>query len=107
MLDRQVRVRAYQNLNDFGVSGSGGLRRALRARTRSAMRSASSALRLMLGCGGYLAGLVAAHVSPDFESSLTVFLGLPAGLAEVLFLLWLLVVGVRMPLEDKQVASAA
>jgi hypothetical protein len=62
---------------------------------------------LMLGCGGYLAGLVAAHLSPDFESSLTLYLGLPAGLAEVVFLLWLLVVGVRMPLEDKQGASAA
>ena len=50
---------------------------------------------LMLGCGGYLAGLVVTYLSPRFESSLTPFFALPAGLAEVLFLLWMLVMGVR------------
>lgn len=50
---------------------------------------------LMIGCGGYLAGLVVTYLSPGFESNLAPFFALPAGLAEVLFLLWMLVMGTR------------
>ena len=46
---------------------------------------------LMIGCGGYLAGLVVTYLAPGFES----IFALPAGLAEVLFLLWMLVRGAR------------
>lgn len=52
---------------------------------------------LMIGCGGYLAGVAATYLSPGFESPLAPFLALPAGLAEVLFLLWMLVMGARTP----------
>lgn len=55
---------------------------------------------LMIGCFGYLADLVVVSLSPDLESNLSPYLALPAGLAEILFLLWLLVKGAKeRPLE--------
>jgi hypothetical protein len=61
---------------------------------------------LMFGCGGYLAGLVATALPPDLESSLAPYLALPAGLAEVLFLLWLLIRGVRVPQDHAPILVA-
>jgi hypothetical protein len=48
---------------------------------------------LMIGCGGYLAGVAATYSSPGFESSLALFFGMLGGIAELLFLLWLLIMG--------------
>lgn len=48
---------------------------------------------LVLGCGGYLAGVAASYLSPTFESGLALPFGLLGGVAELLFLLWLLVKG--------------
>lgn len=50
---------------------------------------------LMIGCGGYLAGFVVTYLSPGFESGLAEYFALPAGLAELLFLLWMLMMGAR------------
>ena len=50
---------------------------------------------LMLGCGGYLAGFVVTYRSPTFESGTADVFALPAGIAEILFLLWMLVMGAR------------
>jgi hypothetical protein len=54
---------------------------------------------LMLGCAAYLADIVAIYSAPGFESHLSVYFGSVAGLAEVSFLLWLLVKGAR---EDQR-----
>jgi hypothetical protein len=62
---------------------------------------------LMIGCGGYLAGLVATALPPDLASSLAPYLALPAGLAEVLFLFWLLVKGANVPQEPAPIVVAA
>lgn len=56
---------------------------------------------LMIGCFGYLAHLVAIYVSPNFESSVSLYLALVAGIAETAFLLWLLVKGATVPRPDE------
>jgi hypothetical protein len=61
---------------------------------------------LMIGSGGYLADLVAIHLSPGFESSLSQWLVLPAALAEILFLLWLLILGAKVAQRDEQIPAA-
>lgn len=50
---------------------------------------------LMIGAGGYVAGVVASYLSPGFESGLAVYFGIAGGLAELTFLVWLLIVGVN------------
>jgi hypothetical protein len=59
-------------------------------------------IMLMIGCFGYLADLVAVFSSPGLESSLSPFLALPAGLAEIAFMLWLLVKGATVHPQDEQ-----
>jgi hypothetical protein len=62
---------------------------------------------LMVGCFGYLADVVAIYTSPGFESALSPYLALPAGLAEIAFLLWLLVMGAKLPRQDAQALATA
>ncbi|HYU62872.1 MAG TPA: DUF4386 domain-containing protein [Verrucomicrobiae bacterium] len=50
---------------------------------------------LMIGSGGYVAGVVATYLSPGFESSLAFYFGIAGGLAELTFLVWLLIAGVN------------
>lgn len=50
---------------------------------------------LMIGAAGYVAGVIATYLSPSFESAPGLYFGLAGGLAEVLFLLWLLIVGAK------------
>ena len=50
---------------------------------------------LMIGCFGYLADIVVIYSSPILESVLSPYLALPAGLAEMAFLVWLLAKGAR------------
>lgn len=52
---------------------------------------------LVAGGTGYLAGIAFAVAAPGFESSLATPLGLAGGLAELTFLLWLLIRGVATP----------
>jgi hypothetical protein len=49
----------------------------------------------MIGCGGYLAGVAASYLSAAFDSSLSRSFGMLGGVAELLFLLWLLIMGAR------------
>ncbi len=56
---------------------------------------------LMIGCFGYLADLVAIYILPGFKSTLTPYLAFPAGLAEISFLLWLLVKGAKVQPQDE------
>ena len=61
---------------------------------------------LMIGCFGYLADLVAVSISPGLESSLSPYLALPAGLAEISFTLWLLVKGAKVHRQDEHAVDA-
>jgi hypothetical protein len=47
----------------------------------------------VIGCGAYLADVVVSYISPTFQSGLSLPLGLVAGLAEISFVLWLLIRG--------------
>jgi hypothetical protein len=62
---------------------------------------------LMIGCLGYLADFVAIYTSPGFESSLSPYLALPAGLAEIAFLVWLLAMGAKVSRQDAQALATA
>ncbi|HKW71722.1 MAG TPA: DUF4386 domain-containing protein [Candidatus Dormibacteraeota bacterium] len=46
---------------------------------------------LMVGSAGYVAGVVVTYLSPNFQSSLAVYPALVGGLAELIFLIWLLI----------------
>jgi hypothetical protein len=48
---------------------------------------------LVAGCAAYLAGVAASFASVGLESSVATYLGLVGGLAEIVFLVWLLVKG--------------
>ena len=50
---------------------------------------------LAVGSAGYLADIVAVWAAPDFQSNVALYLWTIGGVAEVLFLLWLLVMGAR------------
>lgn len=56
---------------------------------------------LMIGCFGYVAGVPVSFFS-SAESSLSLYFGLVGGLAELLFLLWLLIMGAKTPRAEVQ-----
>jgi len=64
---------------------------------RSAMFPKALGIVLMVGCGGYLMGVAATYLSSSLESSIAIYFGLIGGLAEVAFLLWLLIAGASAP----------
>jgi hypothetical protein len=55
---------------------------------------------LMIGSAGYIADLVAVYSSPGFDSSIGLLFASVGGLAEIVFLLWILVMGVKVPPAD-------
>jgi len=69
---------------------------------RSGMFPKALGAIVMLGAAGYLAGVVATYATTAFDSSLAVYFGIAGGIGELLFLLWLLAVGVR-PSEPQPV----
>lgn len=62
---------------------------------RSGMFPRALGVVLAVGGAGYLAGIVATFVSPALESGLAAPFGVVGGLAEVAFLVWLLVFGAK------------
>lgn len=50
---------------------------------------------LMVGCAGYLAGVAATYMAPALQSTPATYLAMVGGISEVLFLLWLLIMGVN------------
>ena len=64
---------------------------------RSALFPKALGIVLIVGATGYLAGVAASYLSASLESSFALYFGLIGGLAEVAFLLWLLIIGVREP----------
>jgi len=54
----------------------------------------------MVGSGGYLADVAAIYLSPGLQSSIGLYFALVGGLAELSFVLWLLIKGPRTRAED-------
>jgi hypothetical protein len=57
---------------------------------------------LAVGSAGYLAGVVATYLAPGFQSSVAGTFGMVGGVAEIVFLFWLLLVGPREPMPRRQ-----
>ncbi|HSS62025.1 MAG TPA: DUF4386 domain-containing protein [Candidatus Limnocylindrales bacterium] len=72
---------------------------------RSHMFPRALGVLLAIGCGGYIAGVAADYLSPTFDSTLAVYFGILGGLAELAFLLWLLVFGTRKQTQGRHAAS--
>jgi hypothetical protein len=62
---------------------------------------------LMVGSGGYLVDVAAGLLAPGFESSLSLYLAMPSGLAEIAFLLWLLIKGAAVPQPTRRIPVMA
>ena len=63
---------------------------------------------LMIGCFSLLAEVLAIYLSPGFESSLASYLAIPSGLGELLFILWLLIMGAgRRGARQSRVSAGA
>lgn len=50
---------------------------------------------LIAGSAGYLAQVAAIYAAPDFQSGVAVYFGLAGGIAEIVFLFWLVIAGAR------------
>lgn len=61
---------------------------------------------LMIGCAGYLTGVAASFASPGFKSDLATPAGMVGGIAELVFLLWLLVMGVKQQPRVAEIKGA-
>ena len=62
---------------------------------RSGLFPKALGIVLVVGCAGYLAGVAASYLSPTLQSTVATYFGLVGGLAELVFLLWLLIFGAR------------
>jgi hypothetical protein len=63
-------------------------------------------LVLAAGATGYLGDVAITYLSPGFQSGTGADLGMVGGIAEVIFLAWLLIVGVKSPANDRAEVSA-
>lgn len=72
---------------------------------RSGMFPKVLGIVLMVGCGGYLAGVVTTLLSPTLESGVATYFGLMGGLAELAFLLWLLIMGAKAIKQSRVMAA--
>jgi hypothetical protein len=61
---------------------------------------------LMIGCVGYLTDIAGTYLSAGFAWSLSSVPATIAGLAELLFLLWLVVMGAKVPSQDQYVPTS-
>jgi hypothetical protein len=62
---------------------------------------------LMIGCFGHLVDVFARFLAPDFGANLSPFAMTPAAVAELSFIAWVLVRGVRIPVPDTRVRAIA
>jgi hypothetical protein len=62
---------------------------------------------LVAGCFSYLADLFARFLAPDLEAGIASFLAVPAAVAELSFVAWLLVKAVRVAEPDARVSATA
>lgn len=62
---------------------------------------------LAAGAAGYVGGVAAAFASPGFQSGVALYFGIAGGVAELAFLLWLLVMGASVPTSDRTLRVGA
>ncbi|MBB6171332.1 hypothetical protein HNR23_001392 [Nocardiopsis mwathae] len=62
---------------------------------------------LMVGACGHLADVFARLLAPDFGAAISLYVMTPAAIAEISFMLWLVVRGVRTPEPDRARPVAA
>lgn len=62
---------------------------------------------LMVGCFGYLAALVLSFLFPELGATVPLIIAMVGAVAEVSFLLWLLIKGVNVKGRDEHVPAAA
>lgn len=74
---------------------------------RSGMFPRALGIALMVGCFGYLASFAITVASSSFHSDVASIFALPAGLAEIAFIFWLLIRGVRVPAPSETTGSPA
>ncbi|HEX4811728.1 MAG TPA: DUF4386 domain-containing protein, partial [Nonomuraea sp.] len=74
---------------------------------RSGMIPRVIGVLLMVGCFGYLVDTFARLTAPGLGAVLGPFVVMPAAIAEVSMILWLLVKGVKAPQHDRPAAVAA
>jgi hypothetical protein len=73
---------------------------------RSALFPTVLGLVLGIGCAGYLAGVAVSFLSPTFTSPAATYFGLIGGVAEMVFVGWLLIRGVKDQAGEARVSGS-
>jgi hypothetical protein len=63
-------------------------------------------IMLMVGCFGYLTDAFVSSLFPSVGASVGLLFRSVAGIAEISFLLWLLIIGAKVPQRDEQTTTA-
>jgi hypothetical protein len=63
-------------------------------------------IMLMIGCFGYLTDTFVSSLFPSVGATLGLIFALVAGIAEISFLLWLLIMGAKVPQRAEQIPTA-
>jgi len=74
---------------------------------RSAMFPKALSVGLIVGGGCYLVGMLAVFLVPDLGEKINVFVTIPSAIAEISMVLYLLVIGVKVPQPAARVLAAA
>jgi len=74
---------------------------------RSAMFPKALSVGLIVGGGCYLVGMLAVFLVPDVGEKINVFVTIPSAIAEISMVLYLLVIGVKVPQPAARVLAAA
>jgi uncharacterized protein DUF4386 len=64
-------------------------------------------IMLMIGCFGYLTDTFVSSLFPSVGATVGFIFALVAGIAELSFLLWLIIMGAKVPQRDEQTPTAA
>jgi hypothetical protein len=64
-------------------------------------------IMLMVGCFGYLTDAFVSSLFPSVGASVGLIFALVAGIAELSFLMWLLIIGAKVPQRAEQTPTAA
>jgi len=74
---------------------------------RSAIFPKALSVGLIVGGGCYLVGMLAVFLVPDVGEKINVFVTIPSAIAEISMVLYLLVIGVKVPQPAARVLAAA
>lgn len=73
---------------------------------KSAMFPKALGLALIVGGVCYLVGMLAVFLVPDYGEKINVFVTIPSAVAEISIVLYLLVIGVKTPQQDRRMVAA-